>query len=168
MYLRKSLLSAILICLHGMGSSQVLLSSAALSTLNQLRTPLFHPQYRVKRLHSAPSHLVWANVSWESTMSDLRADSSLLHLPTRRSFVKGAGAAMLVAGRAWARTDRVSPSNRITLGVIGWGMMGPPNTKAFLQQSDCQVVAACDLHTVHLQSAVDTINNRYGNKDCKA
>jgi len=35
MYLRKSLLSAILICLHGMGSSQVLLSSAALSTLNQ-------------------------------------------------------------------------------------------------------------------------------------
>ena len=75
---------------------------------------------------------------------------------------------MLVPGRAWARTDRVSPSNRITLGVIGWGMMGPSNTKAFLQQSDCQVVAACDLHKDHLQSAVDTINNRYGTKDCKA
>ena len=101
-------------------------------------------------------------------MSDLRADSSLLSLPTRRSFLKGAGAAMLVPGRAWARTGRVSPSDRITLGVIGWGMMGPTNTKAFLQQSDCQVVAACDLHKDHLQSAVDTINNRYGNKDCKA
>ena len=35
MYLRKSLLSAILICLHGTGSSQILLSSAALSTLNE-------------------------------------------------------------------------------------------------------------------------------------
>jgi predicted dehydrogenase len=101
-------------------------------------------------------------------MSDLRADSSLLSVPTRRSFLKGAGAALLVPGREWARTDRVSPSNRITLGVIGWGMMGPSNTKAFLQQSDCQVVAACDLHKDHLQSAVDTINNRYANKDCKA
>jgi predicted dehydrogenase len=101
-------------------------------------------------------------------MSYLRADSSLLSLPTRRSFVKGAGAAMLVPARAWARTGRVSPSDRITLGVIGWGMMGPSNTKAFLQQSDCQVVAACDLHKGHLQSAVDTVNNRYGNQDCKA
>src|SRR5215831_12427734 len=103
-------------------------------------------------------------------MGDLRIDSSLLSLPSRRSFLKsaGAGAAMLVSGRSWARTERVSPSNRITLGVIGWGMMGPGNTKVFLQQSDCQVVAACDLHTGHLQSAVDTINNRYGNKDCKA
>ena len=35
MYLRKSLLSAILICLHGTGFSQVLLSSAALSTSNE-------------------------------------------------------------------------------------------------------------------------------------
>src|SRR3982075_3135978 len=101
-------------------------------------------------------------------MNDLRADSSLLSLPTRRSFLKGAGAAMLAPGRAWARTGRVSPSNRITLGVIGWGMMGPSNTKAFLKQSDCQVVAACDLHTVHLQRAVDTINDRYGNTACKA
>ena len=101
-------------------------------------------------------------------MSDLRADSSLFSLPTRRSFLQGAGAAMLAPGGAWARTGRVSPSDRITLGVIGWGMMGPSNTKAFLQQSDCQVVAACDLHKDHLQSAVDTINNRYENKDCKA
>ena len=39
-------------------------------------------------------------------MSDLRADSSLLSLPTRRSFLKGAGAALLVPGREWARTRR--------------------------------------------------------------
>jgi predicted dehydrogenase len=76
---------------------------------------------------------------------------------------------MLVPGSAWAaRTGRVSASNRITIGVIGWGMMGPANTKAFLLQDDCQVVAACDLHEGHLQSAVDTVNSRYGNKDCKA
>ena len=94
--------------------------------------------------------------------------SSLPLRPNRRTFLMGAGAAMLVPGSAWAHTGRVSASNRITIGVIGWGMMGPANTKAFLLQDDCQVVAACDLHSGHLQSAVDTINDRYGNKDCKA
>src|SRR5215471_16162347 len=104
-------------------------------------------------------------------MGDLRADSSFLSRPTRRSFVGGVGAVMLMGGRGWARTDRgrdhTAASDRITLGVRGWGVMGPGNTMAFLQQSDCQVVAACDLHKVHLQSAADTINNRYGNKDCE-
>jgi predicted dehydrogenase len=52
--------------------------------------------------------------------------------------------------------------------VVGWGMQGPGNTKSFLVEQDCQVIAACDLDTEHLGSAVDTINDHYGNKDCKA
>jgi predicted dehydrogenase len=88
----------------------------------------------------------------------------------RRDFLKVAGAAALLPRGAWARaisgSGRTAPSNRITIGVIGWGMMGPANTKAFLSQDDCQVVAACDIHTGHLQAAVDTINAKYGNKDC--
>ena len=87
---------------------------------------------------------------------------------TRRSFLKGASAAALLPGSVWARGGRASASNRITLGVIGWGMMGPGNTKVFLEQDDCQVVAACDLDKVALQAAVDTINTRYGNTDCRA
>ncbi len=86
---------------------------------------------------------------------------------TRRDFLKGAGAAAILPRGAWG-AGRPSVSNRITLGVIGWGMMGPSNTKAFLAEEDCQVVAACDLHTGHLQAAVDTVNARYGNKDCMA
>ena len=86
---------------------------------------------------------------------------------SRRAFLKAAGAAALVPTAAWGQS-RPAASNRITIGVIGWGMMGPSNTKAFLAEQDCQVVAACDLDTRHLQAAVDTVNNRYGNKDCKA
>jgi len=85
----------------------------------------------------------------------------------RREFLKAAGAAALLPSSAWGAAGRASASNRITIGVIGWGMMGPENTKAFLAQGDCQVVAACDIHTGHLQTAVDTVNNKYGNKDCK-
>jgi predicted dehydrogenase len=86
---------------------------------------------------------------------------------TRRGFLKAAGAAAILPRSVWA-VGRPSASDRITIGVIGWGMMGPANTKSFLTMADCQVVAACDLHTGHLQAAVDTVNTAYGNKDCKA
>jgi predicted dehydrogenase len=87
---------------------------------------------------------------------------------SRRDFMKAAGAAAIVPRAAWAGAARPAASNRITMGVVGWGMMGPSNTKNLLAEADCQIVAACDLHKVHLQTAVDTINTHYGNQDCKA
>lgn len=54
------------------------------------------------------------------------------------------------------------------MGVVGWGMQGPSDTRSFLVEDDCQVVAACDLDRNHLNDAVNTINDHYGNKDCKA
>ncbi len=63
---------------------------------------------------------------------------------------------------------RPRPSGRINLGVVGWGMQGPANTMSFLAEQDCQVIAACDLAQDHLTQAVDTINDHYQNKDCKA
>ena len=90
---------------------------------------------------------------------------------SRRAFIKTAGAAIgaaaILPSRVWGQA-RPFASNRITIGVIGWGMMGPANTKAFLEQPDCQVVAACDIHKDHLHAAVDTVNQKYGNTDCKA
>src|ERR1700733_11219415 len=68
---------------------------------------------------------------------------------TRRHFLASAGA-----------------SDRVTVGIIGWGMQGPANTKAFLKLPNCQVVAACDIETNHLQAALDTINGPYGTKVC--
>ena len=75
---------------------------------------------------------------------------------------------LILPGCATGSEKRPRASNRINLGVVGWGMQGPGNTKSFLVESDCQVVAACDLDAEHLQSALDTVNDHYGNKDCKA
>lgn len=61
-----------------------------------------------------------------------------------------------------------SPNDKINIGVIGWGMQGPPNTKAFLPMEDCRVIAACDVDSKHLQQAADTINGHYQNRDCAA
>jgi len=91
---------------------------------------------------------------------------------TRRQFITRTGAALvlplLVPGCVVGRGYRARPSNRINLAAIGWGMQGPGNTKSFLAQNDCQVVAVCDLDKDHLQDAVNTINGHYQNKDCKA
>ncbi len=104
-------------------------------------------------------------------MPDQSAPEALFRPFNRRRFLKAAGSAAIlpVALRSFgAQTPATSPNNRINLGVIGMGWQGPGNTEAFLTLSDCQVVAACDIDTNHLQAAVKKINDAYGNEDCKA
>ena len=88
----------------------------------------------------------------------------------RRQFIKTTGAALVLPlvfpGCATSPVARRRPSNRINMGVVGWGMQGPSNTKSFLVEDDCRVIAACDLDQTNLQKAVDTINDHYQNKDC--
>ena len=90
---------------------------------------------------------------------------------SRRRFLAATGLALaaptLLSSCASGRGGRAAPSERITLGVVGWGMMGPHNTKAFLSEKDCQVVAVCDLDKDHLTAAVARINEHYGNSDCR-
>ena len=71
-------------------------------------------------------------------------------------------------GCVTGRGGKTPPSGKINLGVVGWGMQGPGNTRSFLVEDDCQVVAACDIDKNHLQDALDTINDQYQNKDCAA
>ena len=52
-------------------------------------------------------------------------------------------------------------------GVIGMGWQGPSDTQGFLAETDCQVIAACDIDANHLQGALDLVNDHYQNKDCK-
>jgi predicted dehydrogenase len=91
---------------------------------------------------------------------------------SRRRFIAATGFAVaaptIIPASALGRGAQAAPSERVTLGVVGWGMQGPGNTDAFLKLKDCQVVAACDIDKNHLDAAVNTINDHYGNKDCKA
>ena len=67
----------------------------------------------------------------------------------RRRFLVRTSAAMvlplIVPGCVVGRGAKTRPSNKINLGVVGWGMQGPSNTKSFLVEDDCRVIAACDL-----------------------
>jgi predicted dehydrogenase len=72
-----------------------------------------------------------------------------------------------VQSSALGKSGAIAPSNRITAGMVGWGMQGPPNTESFLNEKDCQVVAMCDLDEGPLTEGVRTINEHNGNQDCK-
>jgi len=75
---------------------------------------------------------------------------------------------MILPSSVFGQAGRPAPSERITVGIVGWGMMGPGNTSGLMKQPDCQVVAACDLDKRYLEKAVGAINKHYNNQDCKA
>src|SRR5216117_2563481 len=91
---------------------------------------------------------------------------------SRRRFIAATAAAVaaptIIPASALGKDDQPAPSERIVVGIVGWGMMGPGNTKGLMAQKDCQVVAACDLDKRPLQQAVGEINKHYGNSDCKS
>jgi predicted dehydrogenase len=60
-----------------------------------------------------------------------------------------------------------APSKQIVMGFIGLGWQGGSNLDAFLGQKDCRVVAIADVDESHLSAAVEKVNGRYKNKDCK-
>ena len=99
-------------------------------------------------------------------------DSTFSQGISRRRFLATTSAAIiaptLIPASALGADGRPAPSERIVMGTIGWGMQGPGNTGGLLGQKDCQVVAACDLDTRHLEAAVNTVNNHYKTKDCQA
>jgi predicted dehydrogenase len=93
---------------------------------------------------------------------------------TRRTFIQNTVSAAalltfptLVPASIFGKKERPAPSNRINLGCIGVGWQGTDNLNAFLGLADCQVVAVSDVDKSHLDNAVNIINKKYGNLDCR-
>lgn len=61
-----------------------------------------------------------------------------------------------------------SPSNRIVMGAIGVGSQGTGDMRGFLNKSEVQIVAVCDVDKGHLDGARKIVDDKYGNSDCKA
>lgn len=90
---------------------------------------------------------------------------------SRRRFFKTSAALaapVIIPGSVLGLNGQVAPSNKITMGVLGWGMQGPGNTNNFLNMADVQVVASCNIDSEHQERALKAINGKYGNKDCKS
>lgn len=88
---------------------------------------------------------------------------------SRRSFLKASAAAVAVPTILPSSVFGANaPSNRIVMGAIGVGSQGSGNLNNFLGRGNVQVVGVCDVDAGHLQSAKNSVDSRYGNKDCAA
>ena len=92
---------------------------------------------------------------------------------TRRQFLtRGAVAATAAAlpyyipASALGRDGAVAPSQRIVMGGIGLGGRGSYDLGAMLNERDVQWVAVCDVLRNKRQAAKDTVDRKYGTKDC--
>ncbi|NLH40338.1 MAG: Gfo/Idh/MocA family oxidoreductase [Planctomycetes bacterium] len=94
---------------------------------------------------------------------------------TRRRFLaRGALAAGAVAlpyyvpASALGGNGAVAPSERIVMGGIGLGGRGSYDLGYMLTEPDVQWVAVCDVHKGRREAAKNTVDSKYGNKDCAA
>ncbi len=94
---------------------------------------------------------------------------------TRRRFLKRGAMAVsamalpcYVPASALGRGGVVAPSERIVMGSIGIGGRGSYDLGYMLTQSDVQWVAVCDVLKNRREAAKNTVDTKYGNKDCAA
>lgn len=92
----------------------------------------------------------------------------------RRQFLKrlsvaavgAAGFPSIVPASVLGKSGAPAPSNRIVMAGLGFGMMGIPNMRSFLEKDEVQWVAVCDVDENNLMQARDIVNEKYGNKSC--
>lgn len=92
----------------------------------------------------------------------------------RRNFLKtafSAGAAVvapqIIPCTAIGKGGVAPPSERIVLGGIGIGNRGTYDLGCFLEQSDVQFVAVCDVKAVRRNAVKQIADQKYGNQNCQ-
>ncbi len=97
--------------------------------------------------------------------------SKAITSPRRRSFLKtmlAAGAAPLfVPAYVLGARKSTTPSEKITLGVIGTGAQGQWDMRSFLNHKDVRITAICDVNKRNIEKARSTIADAYGGDDVK-
>ena len=91
---------------------------------------------------------------------------------TRREFIRKSALAALgvtalpaiVPASALGRDGHTAPSNRIVMGCIGWGQMGPGDTLALAQSDRVQFVAMSDVDRPRREEAKKRIEQFYAEK----
>lgn len=92
---------------------------------------------------------------------------------SRRHFLRTAATASavfavptIIPSSALGRDGMVAPSERITLGGIGIGNRGTYDLGCFLEQTDVQFIAVCDVKDGRRRAVKELADQRYGNQDC--
>lgn len=88
---------------------------------------------------------------------------------SRRAMLLGSAAVaapMVIPSSALGFSGFTAPSNRITFGMIGFGMMMRGHFNNMLNRGNVQILAVCDVDTKKREDARDKVNAKYGTKGC--
>jgi predicted dehydrogenase len=87
----------------------------------------------------------------------------------RTSIVTSAALSLpsIVPGHVLGKDDAVSPSNKITLGVIGIGSRCTYDLQAMLQFPDMHCVAIADVQASRRDAGKRVVDEHYKNQDCR-
>jgi predicted dehydrogenase len=92
---------------------------------------------------------------------------------TRRNMLRAAAlgataatAPAIIPSSALGFGGFTAPSERITFGMIGFGLMMRGHFKNMLNRSDVQILAVCDVDRSKREKARDQVNSHYGSTDC--
>lgn len=86
-----------------------------------------------------------------------------------RASTMGAAAAaapMIIPSSALGFAGYTAPSNRITFGMVGFGLMMGGHFRGMLSRGNVQILAVCDVDTKKREKARDQVNAKYGDKGC--
>jgi predicted dehydrogenase len=94
--------------------------------------------------------------------ADIMTTSRRVFLRTGLALAAGAP---LAVGTAHASARRVAPSDRITIGIIGYGRQARGLTTGLMNQPDTQVVAVSDVVRDRMEQGAQAINEFYGRQE---
>ncbi len=104
-------------------------------------------------------------------MKTVRRSGSAPRSMTRRAFLARslatAGAATLpqwIPARALGANDGVPAASRVTVGLIGRGLMGSGHLERLAYDKAFQLVAVCDVDATRRQTGQQAVNNIYGSQ----
>lgn len=90
---------------------------------------------------------------------------------SRKNFLRTAAAAVaaptVIPSSALGFSSFTAPSERITIGVVGTGLItSGMHLRPLLSRNDVQLLAVCDVDTHKRNAAKKKIDSTYGSKDC--
>ncbi len=89
---------------------------------------------------------------------------------SRRHFIRataaGVAAPFILPTRVWSA--ETSPNAHIRMGFVGMGTQARGLLNKFLQYPEVRVVAVCDVDTTRRTDTKQTVDQKYGDADCKA
>ena len=84
---------------------------------------------------------------------------------TRRRFLGQIAATISLP--LFVQSKAFGANDRINMGFIGMGNQGRRDLRGFMNFPEVRAVAVCDVRSEYLNKAIDRVNKRYDNKDCK-